>query len=149
MRIWSIHPKYLDAKGIVALWREALLARNVLEGKTRGYRHHPQLVRFKDSGFALDAINRYLSVVYEESLKKEYYFDRRKIDREFKPITLTVTDQQLKYEMSHLLRKLIARDPERFQSLSRVTRIEPHPLFRVIEGGIEGWEVVPGQTRRD
>lgn len=23
MRLWSSHPKYLDAKGIVALWREA------------------------------------------------------------------------------------------------------------------------------
>jgi len=42
MRIWSIHPKYLDAKGLVALWRETLLAKHVLEGKTKGYTNHPQ-----------------------------------------------------------------------------------------------------------
>jgi hypothetical protein len=47
MRIWSIHPKYLDIKGLVALWREALLAKHVLEGRTKGYRNHPQLDRFK------------------------------------------------------------------------------------------------------
>ncbi|WP_368086417.1 pyrimidine dimer DNA glycosylase/endonuclease V [Nitrosomonas sp. Nm34] len=26
MRLWSIHPKYLDAKGLLALWREGLQA---------------------------------------------------------------------------------------------------------------------------
>jgi hypothetical protein len=29
-RIWSLHPKYLDARGLVALWREGLLAQAVL-----------------------------------------------------------------------------------------------------------------------
>jgi len=38
MRLWTIHPKYLDAKGLVALWRETLLAKHVLEGKTPGYK---------------------------------------------------------------------------------------------------------------
>ena len=28
MRLWTLHPKYLDAAGLVALWREALLAQN-------------------------------------------------------------------------------------------------------------------------
>ncbi|HEU5178767.1 MAG TPA: pyrimidine dimer DNA glycosylase/endonuclease V, partial [Burkholderiales bacterium] len=32
MRLWSLHPKYLDARGLVALWREALLAQAVLRG---------------------------------------------------------------------------------------------------------------------
>jgi hypothetical protein len=26
MRIWTVHPRYLDPKGLVAAWREALLA---------------------------------------------------------------------------------------------------------------------------
>jgi hypothetical protein len=43
MRLWSLHPQYLDPQGLVALWREALLAQAVLRGKTRGYKHHPQL----------------------------------------------------------------------------------------------------------
>ena len=60
MRLWSLHPKYLDARGLVALWREALLAQAVLRGETRGYRHHPQLARFDDVG----AIAQYLSLIH-------------------------------------------------------------------------------------
>ena len=37
IRIWTLHPKYLDAKGLVAVWREALLAKHVLENKAKGY----------------------------------------------------------------------------------------------------------------
>ena len=48
MRIWSLHPRYLDAKGLVAVWRETLLAKHVLEGKTKGYKNHPQLNRFRE-----------------------------------------------------------------------------------------------------
>ena len=43
MRLWSIHPRYLDSMGLVALWREALLAQAVLRGETKGYKFHPQL----------------------------------------------------------------------------------------------------------
>ena len=39
MRLWSLRPKYLDSQGLVALWREGLLAQAVLRGKTRGYRN--------------------------------------------------------------------------------------------------------------
>ena len=141
MRIWSIHPKYLDKKGIVALWREALLAKNVLEGRTRGYQHHPQLTRFRNSGFALEGINQYLAAVYEDSLKRGYHFDRSKINWNFKPNTLTVTDRQIKYEMDHLLKKLKTRDPVLYQSLSDEILFEPHPMFTIIKGEIESWEI--------
>lgn len=30
MRLWSIHPCYLDSKGLIALWRESLLAQACL-----------------------------------------------------------------------------------------------------------------------
>jgi hypothetical protein len=36
MRLWSIHPSYLDSIGWVALWCESLAAKKVLEGKTKG-----------------------------------------------------------------------------------------------------------------
>ena len=78
MRIWSIHPKYLDSKGLVALWREALLAKNVLEGKTKGYRNHPQLLRFKKAINPVESINYYLVGVYEEAVKKGYQFNKEK-----------------------------------------------------------------------
>ena len=51
MRLWSVHPRYLDRQGLTAAWREALLAQKVLTGTTRGYRNHPQLVRFTPPGW--------------------------------------------------------------------------------------------------
>lgn len=142
MRIWSLHPKYLDQKGIVALWREALLARKVLEGKTRGYIHHPQLQRFTESGVALEAINQYLAAVYTEALERGYNFDRTKVKPEFNPLTLDVTDGQIRYEFDHLLKKLKQRDPERFQYLKKMRHVDSHPLFIVRQGEIEAWEMI-------
>ena len=41
MRLWSLHPAHLDRQGLIACWREALLAQKVLAGLTTGYRSHP------------------------------------------------------------------------------------------------------------
>lgn len=142
MRIWSLHPKYLDTKGIIALWREALLARTVLEGKTKGYRKHPQLTRFKETENPIDCINQYLTAVYEESFERGYKFDRSKIGKNFIAIELTVTEGQLYYERNHLLEKLKIRDIDRFKKLIQEKRLEPHPLFRAVKGGIEKWEIM-------
>ena len=49
MRLWTLHPKYLDARDLVALLREALLAQAVLGRQTGGYTRHPQLIRFRNS----------------------------------------------------------------------------------------------------
>ena len=59
MRLWSLHPQYLDARGLMAFWREGLLAKAVLEGKTKGYTTHLQLLRFRKQDRPLDAINVY------------------------------------------------------------------------------------------
>jgi hypothetical protein len=142
MRIWSLHPKYLDAKGLVALWRESLLAKQVLEGKTKGYKNHPQLIRFKNSGNAVDCINQYLTSVYACSLERGYHFDKNKVNSAFVPTKLTVTDKQIKFELKHLLKKLEARDPERFDKLSLNIKIDANPLFRIIDGEIEDWEII-------
>ena len=88
MRIWSVHPKYLDKKGLVALWRESLLAKHVLEDKTKGYKNHPQLNRFKQHQQPLHAINYYLSIVQEEATKRGYRFNQEKIDRNFGAATI-------------------------------------------------------------
>ncbi len=141
MRIWSLHPKYMDAKGLVALWRETLLAKKVLEGKTKGYKNHPQLDRFKLSRRPLDAINQYLEAVLAEADQRNYRFDRKKIDWKFRKTVLTVTKGQMDYEASHLSRKLKTRDPERFKSFRKVKKISAHPLFRRIKGEIAAWEI--------
>lgn len=142
MRIWSIHPKYLDTKGLVALWREALLAKHVLEGKTKGYRNHPQLDRFKQTDRPVDAIYQYLAAVHDEALARGYNFDRTKIDRKFISSEITVTTGQIKYETAHLLSKLMSRDKARFDELQKLHGLELHPLFKTVNGGIEKWEVI-------
>jgi hypothetical protein len=142
MRLWSLHPKYLDEKGLIALWREALLAKKVLEGKTKGYKNHPQLDRFKKTKNPLDCINHYLTYIYEESVKRKYKFDRSKIGWDFTKTRLTVTDRQLDYERNHLLKKLQVRDIERYKELIEEEKFEPHPLFKIIKGEIEEWEII-------
>ncbi|MFH0759478.1 MAG: pyrimidine dimer DNA glycosylase/endonuclease V [Bacteroidota bacterium] len=140
MRLWSIHPGYLDPKGLIALWREALLAKKVLENKTKGYKNHPQLDRFKQSPDAIACINQYLAAVYQESLNRGYRFDRNKISWDFHPGLLEVTSEQIRYESEHLKRKLITRDPQSYIRLARAETINVHPLFKLIEGPIATWE---------
>ena len=57
MRIWSVHPSQLDRAGLVACWRETLLAQAVLSGRTQGYQNHPQLVRFRATAEPLAAVD--------------------------------------------------------------------------------------------
>lgn len=142
MRIWSLHPQYLDAKGLVALWRETLLAKHVLEGRTKGYKNHPQLDRFKACKDPLNAINFYLAEVYNEAEKRGYYFSADKINWKFRKTKMRVTDGQLEYEWMHLKRKLKTRDPKKHASLKSLAKPKTHPLFRVVKGDIAAWEIV-------
>ena len=143
MRLWSLHPQVLDRQGLLAVWREGLLAQAVLAGKTRGYLHHPQLVRFSEHPEPLGAIVFYLSVVHAEAEQRGYHFDGSKIvtDPVSKP-QITVTQGQLTYEWQHLLNKLKQRSPEDYKRQVGCTEIPPHPLFHVVPGGIEAWEKV-------
>ena len=142
MRIWSLHPKYLDSKGLVALWRETLLAKHVLEGKTRGYKNHPQLDRFKNVQSPLDAINHYLSVIYLESIERGYQFNESKINQSFKKCSINVTTGQLDFETGHLLKKLKLRDIKKYNEIKSIQPLEVHPLFVVMDGSVEAWELI-------
>jgi len=141
MRLWSIHPKYLDSKGLVALWREALLAKHVLSGKTVGYKKHPQLIRFKNAKNSINAINCYLGAVHDEAASRGYNFDKRKINWNFKMVRLTVCKGQLEFEADHLIKKLRLRDVKKFEEVRTITKFKTHPLFKPIKGGIEDWEI--------
>lgn len=134
MRIWSLHPQYLDTKGLVALWRETLLAKHVLEGKTKGYRMHPQLLRFKHSSRMLDAVNFYLQMVFEEASKRGYSFGKEKFTEIANPPKIPVTSGQMAYEAAHLLKKLETRDFQKYRSVSSLAQFEAHPLFTIIDG---------------
>lgn len=141
MRLWSLHPKHLDAKGLVALWREALLAQKVLQGKTKGYRNHPQLIRFKNHSNPQAAIASYLTEVWNESIRRGYHFDKAKILRKKTDKKIPVTKGQLKYEHQWLGSKIKVRTPA-FYSIVREIKIEPHPAFEVTPGKIEPWEKI-------
>ena len=141
MRLWSIHPRYLDTKGLVALWREGLLAQKVLAGETCGYRNHPQLTRFRDHPRPVSAIACYLYGIWQEAERRGYQFDRSRIRATKQSgIQLTVTRGQMQFERKHLLNKLEKRDRVKFNKLSSLQRISPHPLFRIISGKQEPWE---------
>lgn len=140
MRIWSLHPRYLDARGLVALWREALLAQAVLRGETNGYVHHPQLTRFRERPSPVGLIAEYLRGVHEEALNRGYRFSAGKISRSRAPARLTVTRGQLGFEWQHLLRKLEKRHPRWLAGLQTVETPEPHPLFHVVRGPVARWE---------
>ena len=141
MRLWSLHPRYLDAAGLVALWREALLAQAVLRGRTAGYRHHPQLDRFRGHAAPLSALNAYLQGVHAEACTRGYAFDAGKLGRLGRRPVLTVSSGQIEYEWEHLMKKLHARARPIHAQLRGVRRPEAHPLFRVRRGGIEPWEI--------
>jgi len=140
MRLWSLHPKYLDPRGLVALWREALLAKAVLRGETRGYARHPQLERFTQHSSPRAGINAYLSSVHAEGLRRGYAFDRSKVGPVRKVQFIPVSTGQLACEWQHLQAKLKTRNPTVLAQWSNVATPACHPLFRRQPGPVASWE---------
>jgi hypothetical protein len=140
MRLWTLHPRYLDSKGLVALWREALLAKAVIRGETRGYRHHPQLDRFRMHASPRSAINAYLRVVHDEATRRGYSFDRAKVGPVRSRARIRTSAGQLAHEWRHLLAKLRARSPGRHRELRGIKRPRAHPSFTIVPGPMESWE---------
>ena len=139
MRLWSLHPKFLDAKGLTALWREALLARKVLQGQTQKYKNHPQLDRFKK--LSIKYINTYLYHIYQESCQRGYCFDKTKLQKPFTKKKLNVTNKQLEYEFKRLKNKLKIRNKIKYNKIKSL-KPKPHPLFKIKKGKIESWEKI-------
>jgi hypothetical protein len=138
MRLWSIHPKYLDAKGLVACWREGLLARKVLLGQTKGYRNHPQLDRFKKTDDPVVFLYTYLRGIVDEAEMRGYAFNAGKIGPRFTAEKLKVTTGQIGYELEWLKTKLTVRDPDGIEKMPDVPAA--HPSFIIVPGEIESWE---------
>ncbi len=138
--MWSLHPSYLDSKGLVACWSETLLAQKVLQGLTKGWTKHPQLNRFRKASEPLAAVGQYLRAVADEADARGYNFDRSKIVSTVDyDVKIPVTTGQLEFEKAHLLAKLKVRDPKRVKALSGKT-IRPHPIFDEVPGEREEWE---------
>lgn len=140
MRLWSLHPRHLDRAGLIACWREALLAQAVLAGRTRGYTRHPQLERFRATPDPLGAVGAYLVGLAHEAGRRGYRFDSSRIDRPGpRPKSrLPVTSGQVALEREHLASKLAVRAPEQVGSLPEHPGV--HPIFTIVDGPVEPWE---------
>ena len=143
MRLWTVHPRYLDTKGLLALWREGLLAQKVLLGKTRGYKRHPQLQRFQSRKAPVRVIAAYLNEVAAEAERRGYKFNRRKICAGISGDRLIETRGQLLFEWAHLKRKLKTRAPQSYRASCKIGIPRQHPLFRIVPGPIQQWEKTP------
>jgi hypothetical protein len=142
MRLWTLNPKYLDPKGLVALWRETLLAQKVLRNETRGYRHHPQLTRFRSQPDPLAAIAAYLRIIAEEGARRGYRFDTGRIGAGTVVGQIIETEGQLRYEQCLLFHKLAQRALPWLQQMPQDRLLEAHPLFAIVPGDIQPWERV-------
>ena len=140
MRLWSLHPGHLDPRGLVALWREGLLAQAVLKGETKGYRHHPQLVRFRARSRPVSFIAEYLRAVHAESVERGYRFDAGRIARGRTTGQVDVSQGQIDFEWRHLMKKLESRAPEWHERQTAVHAPLAHPLFRIVPGDVADWE---------
>lgn len=140
MRLWTVHPKYLDARGLVALWRETLLAQKVLQGATKGYRNHPQLIRFKEQADPVASVATYLRFIHQEAVSRGYNFDAAKIAHGQSRRRMKCSTGQLLFEWRHLKRKLKLRDPRKHAEIKQSRCPEPHPLFVIVDGDVETWE---------
>ena len=162
MRLWSLHPRYLDTVGLTAAWREALLAQKVLTGTTRGYRAHPQLERFRagsalagEAGGAVgrvgdvvlpwpgDRVVAFLHVLADEAAARGHGYDRSRIAGPRAQVEpLPVTDGQVAHEWALLRAKLAARSPAVLERWAGVVVADVHPVFTVVPGAVAPWEKV-------
>lgn len=159
MRVWSLAPQLLDRQGLVACWRETLLAQAVLTGNTAGYKNHPQLLRFKRTSAPADYIGSYLHGIADDADRRSYRFDRSRVQLGLEESAalransskIAVTSGQIQFECHHLLSKLEVRNPELAPAVESLIEArvweDPqealdivHPLFVVVPGGIEEWE---------
>lgn len=133
-RLWTLHPQYLDSRGLVALWREALLAQAALKGLTHGYARHPQLTRFRLAASPVGSVAAYLQGVHAEAARRGYRFDPARIASPGSCDLIVATQGQLDFEWAHLLEKLPVRAPAWRAGIEPVLRPLPHPLFRIVPG---------------
>lgn len=130
MRLWSISPSFLDDIGLVALWREGLLAQKVLMGNTKGYKNHPQLERFKNTDNPVGYLNNYLTTIHAESVIRGFNFDYMKINPNTQCRKLIeVSCGQIIFEFEHLQKKLKVRNPRKFERNEILVNIYKHSKY--------------------
>lgn len=161
MRVWSIHPAYLDTKGLVASWKEGIQGLNALRnprkpnGKWAMFAHHPQLIRFKRFENPELCLSEYLHFIADEADRRNYNFNRNLIlpRLDENPYQIWITCGQLIYEWDFLSHKVTCRTgfweygKPTINGKSTVETIASwscvvHPMVVLIPGDIECWEKV-------
>lgn len=130
MRLWSIHPKYLDKHALIALWREGLLAQKALSGKGLVDEANVQLVRFKKSANPVRAIGSYLSFVASEGAKQGCKLNHERIlQPNFEAKFMTTDVAQMELEVEQLKARMKTRNKDKFKLLTDVHKFEANPVF--------------------
>lgn len=160
MRLWTIHPSFLDQKGLCGLWRETLVGLKALEkGPGAPWYNHPQLARFKVYPNGLAMLAEYAEHVLDEGHKRGYNFNTALLEPYLELYEMNfdgcimVTKGQFDYEVEHFIRKLASRDEMRYQLYMekmgprslyqpKIEVFVPNPVFRIVDGPIEVWEKV-------
>ena len=121
------------------------MEQKVLAGHTKGYKNHPQLIRFKKQSNSLKFIGTYLNHIYLEAKRRGYNFNEAKILMKLSASAkskMSVTSGQVEFEMIHLKKKLKNRSPADLAALKTIIKIRVHPLFIKKPGKVESWEIV-------
>jgi hypothetical protein len=144
MKLWSLHPSYLDIQGLHTVWQEGLLGMMIMENQDAGFQNDPQLIRFWLSGDPMGILGFYLSEIYNEAKNRGFNFDDYKLQKINNSLTISVNSGQIDYEALELMNILQKRDKEKFRELNQIFQqksVKTHPLFYIIEGPVEKWEI--------
>lgn len=152
-RLWSLHPGYLDQKGLGACWKEAKGAQTSLMNPDAGGQQHSALIRFRAHHDPVGAIGAYMrSLWVEAALRRNYRYNYKLIAQPNPPsevyetnFAMPVTKGQVQYEAEFLREKINKRDglPRLYlPSPNTLEAIRLHPLFYMVEGDVEDWERV-------
>ena len=92
-------------------------SQSVLLGKTKGYPHHPQLLRFTADPKPIKMISLYLRYVHTEATQRGYHFNESKITQPLDKIShrIKIPRGQIRYEFMYLMKKIKKRDPKRWR----------------------------------
>ena len=134
MNLWSFHPKYLDEKGLRAVWQDALFAQNVLSGRIKDHRkYYPQLMKFNNYFEPLAAIGAYLGFIYDDGVERGIIFQEHKIMHRSKRENIFQVDRErLEDEFEQYKRKMQTVSMLQTAKLRQVSKVEPHPIFEVV-----------------
>jgi len=76
MKIYLMHPSYLDSKRLVETWRSSVLIKNVLIGKGgKNLFYNKYVCLFSRSHYPINFIIRYMIDVKAEADKRDFKFD--------------------------------------------------------------------------